>query len=85
MRSPEFLTGCFHHFSCERALIQMVRQTPPWQLVGADGVRAGSVCVKVIAVQHVEGVHFPPPPVFDFRPETNRYAGHAKVHIRQLR
>jgi hypothetical protein len=81
MRSPQLTTGCFHHLWCERALGQMVPQTFARQLVRADAIRARGVCVKPIAVQHVEAVHFPSPPLFGFRPEMNRYASHAKVRI----
>jgi hypothetical protein len=62
----------------------MMQQTSPWQHVRADRIHSYGAGMKPIAVQHVEGGQFPVLPVFNSGPETNRYAGHAKVDIRQL-
>ncbi|PYJ29320.1 MAG: hypothetical protein DME90_05695 [Verrucomicrobia bacterium] len=56
----------------------------PRQLVGADRFITGCPRAETIAIEHFETLHFPPLPLFGFRPETNRYAGHAKIQIRQV-
>jgi len=62
----------------------MLPQTFSRQLVGADCVVTAPPGAKTIAIQHIETVHLPASPICDFPPETDWYASHAKIQIRQL-
>src|SRR6266699_3771272 len=62
----------------------MSPQVFPRQLLGADCFVTGGPGAKTIAIEHFETLHLPPLPVIGFGPETNRYAGHAKIQIRQI-
>jgi hypothetical protein len=62
----------------------MFPQVFPRQLVGADCFVTGGPGTKMVAIEHFETFHFPWLPLFGFCPETNRYAGHAKIQIRQI-
>ncbi|PYK44036.1 MAG: hypothetical protein DME53_10000 [Verrucomicrobia bacterium] len=84
MRAPQFPTSCFHHFSCERAFIQMVPQVFSRKFVRAHCFGVRSEDTKMIAVEHFEALDFPALPVLDFGPEADRYASHTKIQIRQL-
>jgi len=57
----------------------MLPQAFPRQLVGADRFITARPGMKTIVIKHVEALHFPSSPVLAFDPETNRYAGHAKI------
>ncbi|PYK67274.1 MAG: hypothetical protein DME39_05265 [Verrucomicrobia bacterium] len=60
----------------------MLPQAFSRQFVGADRFITGCPGTKTVAIEHFETLHFPPSPVFDLGPETNRYASHAKIQIR---
>src|SRR2546423_1710975 len=59
MSAPEFVASCFHHLSCERALLQMLPQSFSRQLIGADCVVTRRPRTKTIAIKHIETVHLP--------------------------
>jgi len=84
MSAPEFVASRFDHSPCERALIQILPQAFPRQLVGADRFVTARPRTKTVAIEHFETLHFPPSPIVGFRPKTNRNAGHAKIQIRQI-
>jgi hypothetical protein len=62
----------------------MLPQAFPRQLVGTDRFVTGCPGAETIAIEHFETLHLPPLPVLGFGPKTNRYAGHAKIQIRQV-
>jgi len=62
----------------------MLPQAFPRQLVGAHRFVTARPGTKTIAIEHFEALHFPPSPILGIRPKTNRYAGHAKIQIRQI-
>jgi hypothetical protein len=62
----------------------MLPQAFSGQLVGADRSVTAHPRAKTVAIEHFETVYFPPSPICDFCPETDRYARHAEIQIRQL-
>jgi hypothetical protein len=84
MSASEFVASRFHHSLCERALYQTLPKVFSWQFVGANRFFTGCPGAKTIAIEHFETFHFPASPILGFGPETNRYAGHAKIQIRQV-
>src|SRR6266480_2391647 len=62
----------------------MLPQAFPRQLVRADRFVMGCPGAKTIAIEHFETLHLPALEVLGFGPETNRYAGHSKIQIRQI-
>jgi len=80
------LSRCgLQHSPRERAAIQVFPQAFAWKLFSDNASGAGSVDAKAVAIEHFEGVDFPPLPIFHFAPEPNRNIGHPKIEIRQIR
>jgi hypothetical protein len=84
MSASEFVASRFDHSPCERALFQTLPKVFTRQLVGAHRLVTGRPGSKMITIEHFETLHFPASPIFGFRPETNRYAGHSKIQIREI-
>jgi hypothetical protein len=68
----------------KRAAVEVFPQTFAGKLVDNNGSRSGCIGAKAVTVEHFEAVDFPPLPIFNFTPETNRNSGGAKVEIREV-
>src|SRR5439155_24973124 len=84
MSALEFVASRFDHSPRERPVFQTLPKAFPRQLVGAHSFITGRPGTETIAIEHFETFHFPWLPILGFRPKTNRYAGHAKIQIRQI-
>src|SRR5437762_10767304 len=85
MCAPKFPSNRFQHSPRERAFCQMFPKIFSWYLIGANCLSAGSKSAETIAVEHPKTFYFPTPPVFGLAPKADRYAGHAKIQVGQIR
>src|SRR5205823_4683655 len=75
MGATKLMRGCSQHSLIERALLHVVPNTFAGQLVFDNCSLARGDSVKPIAVEHFKTIDLPTPPVLNFAPESNRYAG----------
>src|SRR5947207_7178179 len=84
MGATKLMRGCSQHSLIERALLHVVPNTFAGQLVFDNCSLARGDSVKPIAVEHFKTIDLPTPPVLNFAPESNRYAGQIKIKIGQV-
>jgi len=81
VRAVQFPRRRYQHFFGQRAAVHVVPKTFARQFVFNDAALAGRTRPEPVAIEHVERVDFPAPPIVELAPETNRQLGPTELEI----